>query len=188
MNSGKPWDKLPKETQRAYSAFLRYLELGNARQQIEIVKICKAAPCTVNGWFQKYRWKDRAEAYDRYIFEKSVENRVESREKARQRAIDNIDEIIMCLMDILRGKCVGGDLDTRGEPIVKPSTRLQAGIHLLGISGVTIPKRMEISGPDGSEIQLSARRAISQLSDEKLQALDAAFVEVKQLTEGEGDE
>ena len=185
MDQKKPWDKLPRETHRAYAGFLAFLEEGKTRQIKKTAQIHGGNPKTFEGWALKFRWKDRAEQYDRYIFEKSVENRVESREKARQRCIDHIDEIVDRLLEILRGDCLGGDRDTYGNPIVKPSTRLQAGIHLLGISGVTIPKRMEVSGPDGTEIQLTARRAVSLLSDAKLKVLDAAFEEVKEGEDGD---
>lgn len=175
-----PWDRLPRETAKAHSAFMAYLRLGEARDLKKTAIEINGNYNTLNVWSSKWNWQSRSVAYDRHVLQISLERRTEVRETARQVAVDKIAEIVQRLMELLEGKCPGGDRDAQGYPIVKPSTRLQAGIHLLGIAGVTVTKRTEISGPDGSEIQLAARRAVKLLSDEKLNAIDAAFEEVKE--------
>lgn len=159
---------------------MAFLRLGESRSPKKTTKEINGIYTTVCGWSSRYNWQSRSVAWDRHILQQSLERRTEIRESARQVAVDNIAEIVARLMDLLEGKCTGGDVDSHGYPIVKPSTRLQAGIHLLGIAGVTVTKRTEISGPDGSEIQLAARRAVKLLSDEKLEAIDCAFEEIKE--------
>ena len=62
------------------------------------------------------------------------------------------------------------------DPDVKISTRVQAAIRVLELAGITVPKRVELSGPDGREIQIQAQAELRGLSDAQLVAI-AAVVE-----------
>ena len=101
-----PWDRLPKETPKAYAAFLAYCALGSRRSVREAVKryhseataeeeICSKEATTVRTWFgwsSRHDWVSRSLAKDEWLASTSdqvlVENlaafKVELTTKARE--------------------------------------------------------------------------------------------------------
>lgn len=66
----RPWDQLPEETTKSYSAFLMYLDMGmHDRSQSGLAKILygnEKSTGQISKWSVNYDWINRAEAWDRY--------------------------------------------------------------------------------------------------------------------------
>lgn len=68
-----PWDRQPKESEEAYSAFLTYRDLGEGRTVPEAYRQAKRKPDarqpngTWNKWAASRDWATRAQAYDDHL-------------------------------------------------------------------------------------------------------------------------
>ena len=62
-----PWDRMEKESGRAYSALIRYLQLGPERTYAKMVKQYGYREQSLYSWAKTHRWKDRVAAYDEYM-------------------------------------------------------------------------------------------------------------------------
>jgi hypothetical protein len=66
-----PWDQQPRETDRQYGRFLRYRDLGRMRSLTAITKVLtdigdKLTYNTIKYQSHRYRWTERAQAWDRH--------------------------------------------------------------------------------------------------------------------------
>jgi hypothetical protein len=84
------WERQPRETNAAWAAFQVYRDIPPAdrtlRDAYRAVKgPDKGSVCgTWRGWFVKYAWKERAEAYDVYVDEKARLELEQRRAEARK--------------------------------------------------------------------------------------------------------
>ena len=62
-----PWDRMVGEPSRAYSALVRYLQLGPERSYAKMIKQYKYNQASLYKWAKKHNWKDRVTAYDEYM-------------------------------------------------------------------------------------------------------------------------
>lgn len=62
----QPWERLPKETDAQYAAFVAYRDLGPARTFREAAKdqFVKAKEGTLSKWARQFDWQGRAGQYD----------------------------------------------------------------------------------------------------------------------------
>jgi hypothetical protein len=86
-----PWDRQPNESSKAFAAFCLYLDLGPQRSVAKAYRLHTgrkqaAVSGTWNLWRSKYRWKNRAQAFDDNIFhELSIAHRQAKMEVGRLR-------------------------------------------------------------------------------------------------------
>lgn len=78
MPEPKPWDRLPDESEAAYKAFLAYRDLGKKRSQDSAAKVLaeslghtwsnrkRARGGRLVDWSSKFRWVERATAWDKH--------------------------------------------------------------------------------------------------------------------------
>jgi hypothetical protein len=59
----------PKETQKAFSAFLAYLDLGPNRTFLDCAQSTAIALTTVKFWAGRYQWKKRVQAYNTQVIQ-----------------------------------------------------------------------------------------------------------------------
>lgn len=59
-----PWERLPGETDATFLAFRAYLEQEPPRSIKATAKLVKRSPSTVYKHSRRYRWQERAEAWD----------------------------------------------------------------------------------------------------------------------------
>lgn len=81
----KEWERLPDESDAAFTAFKCYLELSE-RSAEKVSKELKKSASLIYRWAKQFNWKERARAYDNSILE-DVRNdirRTISREIKRQ--------------------------------------------------------------------------------------------------------
>ncbi len=92
---GKPWERQDGETDLAYSAFCKYLELpkrgeGNRRIVEDLVKQHQFKATSVQKWSIRHQWPLRAAAYDESITYRSVN--MEEEIKARREFVKEIHD------------------------------------------------------------------------------------------------
>ena len=64
MDSQNPWEQLPYESDRMYRDFKLYLEMTPPRSVTLLAKQNGVTGPALRATARKYRWKDRARAYD----------------------------------------------------------------------------------------------------------------------------
>lgn len=179
------WERQPKETVKSFRAFMAYLLMEPKRSIARLAMAEGWDKTTCERWSRKHGWVQRCEAYDAHLLTEAIRTRELVQERVRQRLIDGLDKAVDALFGLLEGELqdFGASvpiLDRHGNevgqaPIVKPSTRLQAAKEILDRAGITVPKRIELTGADGRELLINAQAAVSQLSNEQLEALSKAF-------------
>lgn len=71
----RPWERLPRESSRAYAAFRQYRDLPPPRDRRVLAGL--ATPDTMSAWVVRYDWLDRAEAWDTERYRLEDERRLE---------------------------------------------------------------------------------------------------------------
>jgi len=66
-NQIKPWDRLIKETAKAYEAFIIYRELGLERSYKKVAERLLKSGTLIRRWSQKYNWHERIREYDSHV-------------------------------------------------------------------------------------------------------------------------
>lgn len=62
-----PWDRQKGEPPRAYSALVRYLQMGPERSYAKMVKEYNYNEASLYRWAKKHGWPNRTAAYDEYM-------------------------------------------------------------------------------------------------------------------------
>lgn len=78
----EPWERLPEETGRAYEAFRAFRDLGPTRRLVDVPDTKLG---TVRGWSQRYRWQERARAWDGEAYRIEDARRLEARRQMDER-------------------------------------------------------------------------------------------------------
>ena len=60
----QPWERQPGESEQAFEAFRLYRDLGIRRSNIEVCNQLSKSRQLISRWKSKYRWDERARAYD----------------------------------------------------------------------------------------------------------------------------
>lgn len=164
---GDPWDRQPGESSKAYMAFTYYLKLdpedrtvreGMERYNISIGK--KPQNRETSGsfntymWSTKFRWEERASAYDSFMLAKEIAAQKRRRVKIATKHADDaaaVQEIIMLPVKELRERLAaqGGKLTAVSE--------LDEG---------SLIKLMKAMTSDLPAMQRSEREALGSVSDE----------------------
>lgn len=195
MAKGVPWNRQPGETTKAYSAFVHYLKLGTERSVSKALRSADKLPTNRRHWQRwasKYRWADRAAAYDTDHLESQINERHTKREAVRQKWIDDLQDMQHELRNLSRGIMRPGDqqivTDRDGKPrtvqmelpdgtiaevavtreLVPPKVRADILIKQIGYCGIVEPHK--------SEIDIGTNKLGEQLR-EGLKDMDPAFLE-----------
>jgi len=196
-----PWAKLATETGYAFAAFNDFLQMGPARKLTECAKQHDHRLHSLNQWSSKHTWTDRAAAWDVQELAAAAAQHATKRAEIRQLLMDHGLEMARVALSVGAGRvsdpCICEDRqpgepchcgawapirDREGayigdRPLVAASTRYIAAAGILDRNGVTVPKRVELTGADGEALQLEARAMLGSLSPAALDALAAAFPE-----------
>ena len=90
----QPWERQPDEPSKAFHAFTVYRDLGPAKRSLAAVSLdlygertgCKrGAPGRVREWSGRYRWRERAEAWDARLDEEARQAAIEARRAMQER-------------------------------------------------------------------------------------------------------
>lgn len=116
----KPWHRQPDETARDYTFFREWLRMGSEEQDPNAIKkrSCRrfekylkrrheedpSVPVlhrdAINRMQQRNNWDERADAYDAFETEMEVTAKTDAIEQARQKILDNMDDLVGKLIEI----------------------------------------------------------------------------------------
>ena len=191
-------DTTPRETKKAFGAFVYYLEIGSKRTLRATSEGGGYSVTGVRKWSSIHDWDSRASAYDVAELQKSIDGREQVRERARQVMMNDAEKAAATIGEVMRGKlsrpecgpdcaegaCVCGVwapvFDRHGDHVsdkqtVTPATRQAAAQAILDRVGLTPPKRVALTGKDGEQLRLDARLQMGKLTDEKLATILDVF-------------
>ena len=76
-----PWERQPRETEKAYEAFLRFKNFGPGRSLIETARALEKSYRHIKRWAKEWDWKNRATLFDRDV-ERKAKAAAEKEQKA----------------------------------------------------------------------------------------------------------
>ena len=183
----RPWHRRPGEPARAYQAFGRYLAMGPMRTLPRVASEWDLPDTSVRRWSARWEWVSRCAAYDSEELLRQMEARAERREQLRQRIYDEADALVSELVGLAHGQLVGGDevemLDKHQQvigsrPAVPPSVRRGAIMDLIGLCGLVLPKRVEVTGKEGDELRMQVRSGLREADPAVVRRLEAVLSEL----------
>lgn len=142
------WERRDGESLKAYAAFAAYLGLGIDRSLIAAYRLysgnetATATPGWFGAWSSGNDWKVRAEAFDQYELEDIIAKREQVRERARQRIVNRLGDLVERALAVALG-------DIKAPGMVG-WLALQ---HVMAQAGVVAPKQVEHSGRGGGPIE-----------------------------------
>lgn len=71
----QPWEKLPRESFKAFQAYAVFRDLGPTRTLPKVAEALSKSLPLIKGWSAKHDWVNRAEAYDMYVDQRYREER-----------------------------------------------------------------------------------------------------------------
>jgi hypothetical protein len=179
-----------------YAAFMDFVQMGPTRMLRTCSEKFGHSLASIGNWSSIHNWFDRARDYDQHELDEAFKGREMERERVRQFFIDEGMDAAQTIKEVRQGRlepppctcenpmqCMCGAwlpiMDRHGEvvglkPAVAASTRQLAALAELDRAGLTVPKRVELTGADGKEL-LDARTQLAGLSQAKLDALAAVF-------------
>ncbi len=162
---GKPWSKRPKESDKAYGAFMAYIELGPERTYRELARTL-GRPVSyehqVRRWVARYSWDERLAAYDSEVLERAMSGTVASQQRARQILVGAAEKAARRLVAF-----VEGDVPETHAAVVH-----QACCNILEYSGIVKPKRLELIDDRSDKAKKAARAEARKLSGPMLDAVE----------------
>ncbi len=107
-------ERLKGETDKAYSMFITYLELGEQRSIESIrTKLGKSSGYTrqLEKWCSKFKWVERVSNYEDYLVKKTIDGKEEVIKKGKVRLLSLMNKAIDVVEEVL---------DSQAEIEVKP--------------------------------------------------------------------
>lgn len=148
------WERLPGESSRAYSVFCEYRDLGPERSLDKLKqKLNKSrTKSTLARWSGKYKWVERAKAYDDYIEKKKRREHekaiLEMAERHAKLAVAFQQRIAQRLQEINPEELGPADL-VRWLDVATKLERLSRGEPTeIGKQEVTLPPIVEVELSD----------------------------------------
>lgn len=168
------WRQLDEEPAAAYECFLAYLDQPAAhRTYREAARRAQVPDSRVLEYASEWRWRTRAEAFDRWDLDQRLAERETRVGRARQALGDAAEALASSLLDLALGRQYDRELGRYVPRYVPPNVQLSALRTALDRAGVSAARRVEISGPDGAPIPVEAKAAVAELPIEKLREIQA---------------
>lgn len=206
----EPWERLPDETDKAWAAFSRYLDAGpdrtlsNAEEPAKSPKSARKSPKkppvkkTVSGsvkdWSKRFRWRERANAWDGKLFAKAAEvklseaTRRAKEQEQRRKQVDDDDWVAGSALLIKGLEILDRPLDTKtmqgpgGQTVVveaTPPALYGVAVRMLNLSlqmrrtAVGLASRFSATGrlPDDAAARIGGA-AVPPAEDKPTQPID----------------
>jgi hypothetical protein len=110
-DESRPWDRLPDETDKAYTAFRAYLDLGRGRSIDKAFHAAhmgnsksKRSQPHWSAWSSRFNWVDRARAYDKHLIDKAFAEAEDCITSARTSLMEAAQQMVLLLQDHAQGK------------------------------------------------------------------------------------
>lgn len=159
------WERQPEESPKKHGEFITYRDLGRTRTLVEAATRLDFHPVSVRRMGARYRWVERAEAWDRHLDQQYEAAWVERRRKAAETDAKVLDAAIAKLAQRL--------------PTLKPD-RLSAG-DFTRLLDVTMRHRralfgdaittVEVTGQGGNPISIQVEEFTSLPAEQRRQRL-----------------
>jgi hypothetical protein len=165
MPERKDWERRSEETDKAFASFCAYLEAGPNRTVTSAYrarygeKRGTQVPGFFRTWAERFEWKERASAWEDYLWSETLAKREHRIERLRQRLLDKGERFLDALEAIAEGE---------SEP--KSQDQAKTALALLSIVGLDKPeriKRVEHTGRDGGPIETAVSAKASTVSAEE---------------------
>lgn len=75
--SKKLWERQEKESQQAYEGFVTYRDLGVGRTFTAVAKKLQKSNSLIRRWKEQWNWEKRADAWDKELADKAMEQTAE---------------------------------------------------------------------------------------------------------------
>jgi hypothetical protein len=161
MTNEEPYTRRPGESRQAFAAARHYFELGRTRSTARCAQDFGKSKRLMDGWSAKWRWVDRAEAYDAYqdaLFDREM---AAERQDAARRHIR--------ISQLAQSKVVEG---MRGLDAARLSpadlTRLLDIATKVEREALGTPRRVELSGAGGGAIDVEMEHRIGQMTEDEV--------------------
>ncbi len=139
------WKRRPDETIKAFESFSIYLRLGRKRSYARVLAESGRPPGyirQVERWSSTHQWVARAEAFDTWLLEQRLAEIPKLADQTRLLVARRVRNLAKSLCDI-------GD----GTIEDAPPSRVAAIREAFAVTGVSGPKKVEVTGKDGKAIQ-----------------------------------
>ncbi len=97
-NKTRPWECQANESTRIYSAFLEYRDMGPDRTLTKMAMMTGHKRTKLQAMNHRYRWFERAEAWDKHLQKKADEAKIKAIEKMNARHTDHSEKTETTLM------------------------------------------------------------------------------------------
>jgi len=111
----KSWERLPDESDLAYSYYVAYLEMGPERSLTKVLQKRNKKDhykTQLGKWSSRFDWVVRCNAYDEHLIKRSLRNREEVINKAHARLLNMLDDALDEYQGLLR---IDNIIYTNGE-------------------------------------------------------------------------
>lgn len=143
-------DRLPDETEKAYSAFVRYCGLGYNRSLADLGNLLGKSASWAESWSSRYNWQERVKFYDDQIHHlvaiEQAKAHLSEIEALRQRSkglADKLLEAAEAVINRVKAKAENDEIYINTQSLSAASNAIKAGLdihsHGLGIDEL-IPK------------------------------------------------
>lgn len=152
----EPWDRQPRETDKAYEAFRAYLELGPARSTANVARALGKSKTLTDRWCSRWQWVRRAAAW--------------TDQESRTKTDAHMDEIER------RTRRQAEIATLHGEALTLPARellrRLQANPQLLTTMPLEVLMRIEATSARAYKQVMLAERLARGMSTENVAGHD----------------
>ena len=183
----KPWERQPKETAKAYAAFLPYRDLLAVDRSVAAAREgqqrdMKGTLRQWHGWSMRNDWVNRAAEHDSDL----ASRRRERMAKELERAQDDAVVLIRSALDKVRERIEGMDAEelAAGQIPAALRTLIELELKLLGHED-----RVALTGKDGGPVKVETKtQHVFQPSPEQWDEVLRIRAEFERLRDGGTDE
>lgn len=115
-----PWERMPNESAKAYSAFREFKDLGPDRTYGKVAKRLQKSEPLMAKWGKRFNWHNRALDFDQYTDQEMQRQLFSRRARARKRALDIADildeKIEEAIREMVVVKVIPGKKGESGQP------------------------------------------------------------------------
>lgn len=106
-NDGAPWHRREDEPERAYNAFLIYLDMGSSRSYKGLADVLysnEESITRIETWARNFSWQRRVEAWDKFVSETRVSQMEKAVVESEQLALRYLPKITHEMIMIASGQ------------------------------------------------------------------------------------
>jgi hypothetical protein len=164
----QPWERQPRESPKAFAAYLVYQDLGPTRTLIAVARKLGKNRSLIYRWGEHHAWIARAYAWDVTRAREEEALSRQAREEMMRRLIKDAEGLQKLSMAAIR-KLVQRDPDT-GDLVLSDAVDYKGAIRLYRLS-LDLQKHLPSLPPPPAAESRSADEQIELLSDDELQNL-----------------